>query len=119
MDTENLDRAIDEAKKDLLIKNLTDDANTLASESVSAQAAISTIILAERLKACALAALHYEVTEAWEVENPNMVFSLMKSAAEQRATEPYTSTELYHAILGYALPFVDVLVRTGQMQKVN
>lgn len=117
MDINEIDTVVDEAKLSIAVKNITDDANTLAQESAAAQTAISVLILAERLKACAEAALHYEVTEAWEVENANKVFAVMRSAAQSKAAEAYTANALFQDIVQYALPFVDVLVRSGTLQE--
>ena len=116
MELNEVDSIVDEVKLSMAVKNITDDANTLAQESAAAQTAISVLILSERLKACAEAALHYEVTEAWEVENANKVFAVMRSAALTKATEGYTAKALFQDIVQYALPFVDVLVRSSSTQ---
>ena len=116
MELNEVDSIVDEVKLSMAVKNITDDANTLVRESAAAQTAISVLILSERLKACAEAALQYEVTEAWEVENANKVFAVMRSAALTEATEGYTANALFQDIVQYALPFVDVLVRSSSPQ---
>lgn len=116
MELNEVDSIVDEVKLSMAVKNITDDANTLAHESEAAQTAISVLILAERLKACAEAALHYEVTEAWEVDNSNKVFAVMRSAALAKAAESYTAISLFQDVVQYALPFVDVLVRSSGLQ---
>jgi hypothetical protein len=116
MEINEIDKVVEDVKLATTIKYITDDANTLVSQSPAAQTAISVLILAERLKVCAEAALHYEVTEAWDVENANKVFAVMRSAAVESAAKQYTAAELFESIVLYALPFVDVLVRSASIK---
>jgi hypothetical protein len=42
----------------------------------------------------------------------------MRSAAHSQAQQPYAAAELFHSLLGYGIPFVDVLMRSSELQQV-
>jgi hypothetical protein len=103
-------------KKDM--ENAAQDAVHVTANSSIVRTLVNSMIASRRLYMLARSALDNEVQGGWDMDNKELVVQTLIMSVQDKANEKFDLKEVNQALLGSAIPFVDILIQqekaTGQ-----
>jgi len=97
------------------MENAATDAQYLMKNSPIIPKLVSVDIIARQLFLLIRSGIENELTQGWDVENPNLVIQTLGMSAQEKAVaDPITPIQVRDALLQTVLPVVDIFC---QMQK--
>ena len=96
------------------LDNAGEDARKLMAASPIIRSCVFVDIVTRRLYMTMRGVLDAEITEGWEVTNPELLIQTLTQSGQDKSNDKFTVIELQQSVLQSVVPFLDVLVRMEQ-----